>query len=572
MATAEDGNACCFRWIIVNPFVPWRKMEAVFYCGSPGVTQWRVTIQPIDRRVSYWAFSFCLEFDVWFDGRYEIVADKLLVVIRLNGDLVKQEEISHYSFNSGNKYQYYLETYTTMPSSMVPHLLFIRIQISLPGLEAVNQESNELVFNRYDLERLSADLRNLIRWRYFPDMILVSAADPRSRVPAHSYILDVRWDNFFRLHHFDALAHTTVQANISVRLLMNILSYMYTGQKPASWPDWGETSYFPELFQVIDRYKLYHLYKVFVKRDLNQVRVTRNSVFTDSRAFSIKRVNGRHINDASYTWYIFQRPGYGFIFRIHVRNRNGAGPWLSYSLKSNCLFRVFTQVYLELVKRTAMPGNPRVTFRRVQLFHERDYTMDENEHVYSGPILFLGCPETFGGSSPTRRSETGRDDRLWFNSTLNFSDGITTYQIRSLDDTLPPLSESLHVLSGHMHELRKLKIGADLQVLSPSINRLPEHRDCVHKGILVARVPRWQPTFENAPREIVETVRCTLVGEALSYVLDYIYTECKIAAALWRGPAPRLFQAQPRVQMGLYINNMTDIWWHVYVPKNNCNV
>ncbi|GBN01461.1 hypothetical protein AVEN_143112-1 [Araneus ventricosus] len=128
--------------------------------------------------------------------------------------------------------------------------------------------------------------------------------------------------NIFREHFFDANNRDTVEINIFHDLLLDILTYMYSGTLSINWPDYTDLAYNTELFQVINWYELYQLYKVFVKNDLQQVRLTRNPVHIESRLLPLDIVKGLPINNASYTCHVNPNPEYKLNFQIRVRKGN----------------------------------------------------------------------------------------------------------------------------------------------------------------------------------------------------------------------------------------------------------
>ncbi|GBN21335.1 hypothetical protein AVEN_200317-1 [Araneus ventricosus] len=521
MVDAVPVHQCCFQWEILNPFLPWRNSEATFYHGSPTVTQWKVIFQPMDRRINYWKFSFSLEFCEWFDHhRCDIVAHSILVDIILNGASISHKEVSNYYLSEVNDYTYYFQEHVFMNHPKDPHQLIIKIEISLTGNATGNEEGNGL---ENDLRRLSSDLRQLLADPQYSNMNLMATYGFRP-IQVHSYIINARWNNFFREHAFEVDTRDTVGINISNGLLSDILTYMYSGTLGIHWPNWRNTAYITELFQVIDRYKLYHLYKVFVKNDLQQVRVTRTPALIDSRLFPLDVVSGRPVISASYAWHVTDAdvnfPLMYLIFQIRIRSQNRAGPWLAYSVQSRSRYRVYAHVSLEIMK--GRQG-------RTWSVYEGDCTIDPDETVDSGPVLFLGSPEIFGDFNST--SSAGTDIQYFIRWYINATDGTTINKVRSVDDDiLQNEFERFRVLSDHMHKLKKHSVDADMQILSRSegngILDEYEYQDRIHKGIFAIRVPEYWEGLENVPRpnELPEIARSTLSNVILPIVLDYIYT------------------------------------------------
>ncbi|GBN99750.1 hypothetical protein AVEN_123601-1 [Araneus ventricosus] len=164
---------------------------------------------------------------------------------------------------------------------------------------------------------------------------------------------------------------------------------MYSDTLLINWPDWTDAAYITELLQVINWYELYHLYKVFVKSNLQQVRFTRNPVLIECRLLRLDIVNGSPINNASYTRHVNPNPEYELSFQIPVRKIKGLVPGIHTLCSRNSPSTVYAQVNLEVIKNREGKA-----FGRVLPFHVRDCIIDPDATVECGPVLFLGCPET----------------------------------------------------------------------------------------------------------------------------------------------------------------------------------
>ncbi|GBN24882.1 hypothetical protein AVEN_9993-1 [Araneus ventricosus] len=501
---------CFFRWNIYNPFVPWQPLEATFYYGFPNVTRWKVTLKPLDRGINCWQYAFSLKFDGWSNHGDGIVAENVLVFVVLGDDLISSPEVPNYHFCRRNRFRYEFQEKVVMHPQENPHRLGIIIDLLLPFRARRDAERNDVP----SLRSLSADMRNLLTDPSYYNMILWSTDHDQS-FRVHYYIIEARWSNFFRRHP----ANFNVDTDISDILLWDILTYMYSGVLGMHWPDWTDEIYTTELFQVMERYKLYHLYKVLVKSDLEQLRETRHPGLIESRLFPLDVVVGRPINSASRTWTLYLNSDNEVVFRIGVWNE--AGNWLSYSVQSKCPSTVHVEVNLKLEKKvggSAVEG----AFH----FHGRACTLDPDETVDSGPVLFLGCPETFGDSHGT---EVEHSIRCY----LNVVSGEKAERVQSVgDDSLQDESERFGVLSDHLQKLHEERWNADVRILSRPdriIIMEPSHR-----GIFVARLPEWWKGLVNVPVEIpmpdmVEihvprSVRTTLGRDALPILLEYMYT------------------------------------------------
>ncbi|CAL1261834.1 unnamed protein product [Larinioides sclopetarius] len=543
-----------FQWIIFNPFLPWRNLEATFYLGSPTVSQWKVTLQPINRRINYWKFSFSLEFDEWFYQTpvKDVVVDKLLVVIRLNGKLNTRKDVSRYHFQEENRFMYNFQSIAIISPQMEPHRLEVKIEISLPGRAIRNEIGNGLFYDDNDLRWLSKDMEKLLDNKLYPNMNLLSRND-NEPIRVHSYIIDARWDNFFKLHDFAVQIRDTVQTNISRAVLLDILTYMYTGSIRRNWPDWKNAAYSVELFQVIDRYKLYHLYKVFAKIDLQQRRVTRNPVFIQSRLFPLYIVNNRPINNASYRWHVNPNPEYKFNVEIRLLKDNKTGPWLSYSLQSKSPSRVCAELNLEVMKRKG--GNP---LEKVSHFHGRDFTIDPDETVESRNVLFLGCPETFGGFDSA--SPDGTEIEYFIRCLLNVINGNTVIQVLSeRSDRLQSELIRFGALSDHLYKFRRVRVDTDMDILCSLETPGYFIAHHIHKGIIAARLPGLENVI--LANDIPDSVRLTLSIITLPIILDYMYTG-KIFAI----PIPYLDEINDFAEKSMFhslldlINRIRSLW------------
>lgn len=522
MENAATVHRCCFRWDIYNPFLTWQKLQATFHHGSPTVTQWKATLQPMDRGCTYWIFGFCLEFDEWFKHRYEIPADSVVINIDLNGKTIRRKEVRPCYFCKANWYTYYLPASALMLPALKPHHLVIKFEISLPG----DDVGNGLFFNEGDLRSLSSDMKKLLNDRKssneFASKLILKSRDHPDPIKVHHYIIDARWDNFIDRHDFDPSVQNTVNIDIFHDLLMDILNYMYSGTFRMSWQseqnsDLRKATYISELFHVIDQYKLYDLHKAFVN-DLQQERVTRNHVLVENRLFKLGGVKDIPINNCFYTWHIYPNPEYEFIFTIRVSNDNRNGPWVSYSLQSKSPFRAYVQVNLDVKKVTGIPCH-RAEAERLP-FHGQDYSLDMNETVESNYVLFLGCPEVFGSER--------LDIQYFIRCFLNITNGTTGNEIRAVH--VPALQndlERLNALSNDMFKMKMRKRYTDYKLKSRLNVDTSVYLYHLHKDIMLARAPDLDRMLVNIthedPRKNMPEVQ-DLRHKTISFVLDYIYT------------------------------------------------
>ncbi|GBO23796.1 hypothetical protein AVEN_97295-1 [Araneus ventricosus] len=503
-----------FRWDIYNPFLPLRRLEATFCHGSPDATQWKVTLEHMDKTMDFWAFSFSLELVNCVGHRFATAAESVLVVIKLNGERIARKEATNYCFGRRNRFRYCFEGNAARRPQMDPHRLVIKIKISLSG--GAEGKGKGLLSDDEYLRILSSNLQSLLHSPKYSNMTLWSADRQRS-FPVHSYIMDARWDNFFRERPLDANDRDDVETNISDGLLSDILKYMYSGTMDTAGPERATPSYTTELFQVIDRYRLHHLYKAFVKNELENVQVTRHEAFIESLLFPLDIVVGRPINNASRAWDITLDPEYELIFRIRVWSE--AGNWLSYSVQSKCPSTVHVQLNLELVKGVAFPS--------VSHFHEQDWTIDPDATAESGPVLFLGCPETFGESD-------GTEIKHFIRCFLNVANGTKVDTVRSDSVASQNEFETLAVLGDHMRNLKERKFDTDMRILSsPGFLHEDVIEDRIHKDVFAARLPEWWRGIANVtpatdggwpPVGIPDVAVSTLGSETLPFVLDCIYT------------------------------------------------
>ncbi|GBM98339.1 hypothetical protein AVEN_74206-1 [Araneus ventricosus] len=98
------------------------------------------------------------------------------------------------------------------------------------------------------------------------------------------------------------------------------------------------------------------------------------------------------------------------------------------------------------------------TFGRVLHFHVRDCIIDPDATVESGPVLFLGCPESFATS-------------------------IQLFPIGEKNDLV-----RFRILSDYMCKLYKRKFDADMRIriYFEGVFAEDEYEDRIRKGILAA--------------------------------------------------------------------------------------
>lgn len=518
MAVTTAENKCSFLWYINNPFLPGKAWESTFYQGSPTITQWKLTLQYLDRSHRYWRYLVFLEFVETLDDRTEVLTERIQLHIELGHTPVfNGVPVFNYLFCQRNRCTYYFGNIFLNCDRTAEQRLHISLHISLPQSARENVE-NHLVSNDLCLQRLSRDLDGFLsdtEQNMYRDMNLLARNDPEP-IQVHSYMLHARWNNFFRVH---ALKNT-VQTNISRVVLSDILMYIYSGQFGRYWPARRDHNYFAELFQVVHRYGLYHLYKVFVKYDLRQTRKTKNPAIMQSLLYPLNFVNGRQITDVTHTWEVGNDSK--LTFRLIVRNGNQVGPWLSYSLESTSSDTVHTNVNLAVIKRISRD----ITLEKLLPFHEQDHAIGPHKTAESRCVLFLACPEIFGPSEFTNRA--GAEIKFFIQCYLSVTDETTVDEIRNIEDcTYQDELVRFGVLSDHMRKLQKEGFGSDMKIRGNSRERNPDLYD-IHKGIFVCRWRGWPEGLENEivdiPPEIPENPICTLDDDCLRFVLDYIYT------------------------------------------------
>ncbi|GBO19913.1 hypothetical protein AVEN_75169-1 [Araneus ventricosus] len=514
-------HPCLFRWDIFNPFVPLRTISATFYHGPPTETKWEVTFQPTHRQVNFWVFA--LSFNCVSSGeRDEIIAvERIEVDISINGKTMSHEEELNYRFLRTNLHTYEFEANVLAPPRMdnSPHLV-IDVRISFPN-QNIENRGNGLVFDDFDLTRLSQDMRRLFDHPHYSNFRL-RPTNTLTFYLVHSCILQVRWSNFFREHPAHTFVNNTVEIDISDELLRLVLIYMYAGTLHTAGPNWRNPPFMTELFQVIDRYKLHHFYKVFARDESRQIRRTRNHLNISTRNFRLDGNDGRPLVDPSYTWHVNPDTAYEFIFKFKFF-LNVDDPCFEYSLQSRSPFIMHAQVNLEYKKRFV--GRRRIKVRSV---HECDYSIGPNESVESGTCRFVGNSDDL---KDFIKGETGIRIQHSISCVLYLSDGTTVIQVES-DDAIEfqDVRERFDVLSNHMFEILNNTTQQDLRVACRAdwpVNPMrPDDIYYLHKSIFTARVPYWWDVVQNAPQGILipDVVTCILSSEVFIPVLSYIYT------------------------------------------------
>ncbi|GBM53314.1 hypothetical protein AVEN_259301-1 [Araneus ventricosus] len=411
-------------------------MEASFYNGM----WWKATLQPLDhRRINRREFSCSLKLaeDV------EIVALGVKIRILFNDFTIADKEESNYSFCARNRRTYYLTARAATCPTLVAHRLVVLIEISFRNFgnflsnyfENIFNEKRFFFYSDEDLRWLSRDLRRLFTDSPFADMTLWSSDRQRS-FRVHSYMIEARWDSFFREHPSDANDRDDVETNISDGLLSDILKYMYSGTMDTAGPERATPSYTAELFQVIDRYRLHHLYKVFAKSDSDQSRETRNDPSFHSKTFELDG------SDNFHSWRIDARPKYEFVLRLKICVDED-DPWILYFLDSKSPIRVSAQVNLELLTIVRQRNRP-VSRPRSRPLHERVCDVGSGGSVSSEIIRFR----------MDHRVLRGTEIRYSIRCTLSFSDGTTALRVgHASDNTLQDDRERFGVLKDHMSAL-----------------------------------------------------------------------------------------------------------------------
>ncbi|GBM53308.1 hypothetical protein AVEN_259298-1 [Araneus ventricosus] len=277
---ASDYIVCDFHfsWDILNPSVPWQRMETTFYFSFPTLQRWKVTLQPTvrsDFECCDWPFTFSLQYVRSGDSDDIVVADRLEVQLVLNKGRPCIRKALNYSLRRKNQHSFKFGANTRfIPTKKTDHLA-VTVDISLPRTENLG-----CIYRVFDGMQLSEDLMRLFTHPLCSDLRLKST-DPLSIFPVHSYILHARWSNFFREHPVHAIVDDTVETNISNDVLSDILTCVYSGTLD------DEKEYAPELFQVIRRYEVEHLYENFVNKVTHQERHTLKNVYTAGVSFDL---------------------------------------------------------------------------------------------------------------------------------------------------------------------------------------------------------------------------------------------------------------------------------------------
>ncbi|GBM33528.1 hypothetical protein AVEN_273021-1 [Araneus ventricosus] len=513
---------CRLRWDIWNPFLPFRIMELPFYHGTPTMSMWTVTLLPNGRSLNVWAFKFSLECCQFGKRDYVVVADRLEVKISANRKIVQTKEEDGYSFCAKNQHTYEFEVHACPSPTMEPDHLEISVEISFPNQSIEKEENFE--YETPDQVRLSEDLGRLLTCPLYSDMRLMPW-NSLSSFRVHSCIMHARWDGFFARHHRTIAGE--IDIHISHDVLREILTYMYSGRF-LNWRGPPDERTLTELFQVIHKYQLYHLHKVFIREDLQQKRETVENVIKKTTYF---KLDGQPFSNPVHTWRVQLNAENGFVLQVQFF-LSLQPPSFSYTLRSRCPDRTCARVNFEFARG-------RETLDVLGTVHDRDYIIDSNATVESGSCQFAGdCQELKDFMERRRLGESGTEFRHSIRCILYVSDGgQVTIVKRQENGDYSDDEERLNVLSDHMSELLRQHAEADLRVVCRAENPNNPEIHLLHKAIFATRVPEWKAVFEDIPEDdlvLFEEPRewsnfpndmtCILSSAAFRLVIDYIYT------------------------------------------------
>lgn len=504
------------QWEIVNPFLPRRRMVATFHYGFP----WQVIFEPKNRGIYTREFTITLipNFRLTKVPNVIVVHNLEINLFYSTNPIIKKIGDTQLSSQSPARCRY--QQTLVMPEVRCVHELHIQVEFELTR---ENIGVTSFHYSENDLWQLSKDMRK-VRNDNENKKLKLWSANEKSFFYVHYYIIRFRWSNFLDVHlnqdKYD------VKTNISHTLLRNLITYMYCGDFPFTFSFMQFPMYATELCQVVARYRLEHLYKVLVKNDLKQYRMTVNKMYADFHVFRLVIVENRATIDPVYTREV--KPDLESKITFKIRLGSQAGNWLSYSLHSECSSKVAVEVNLEFVRKEE--GAPETTFP----FHGQDQVMQPGQTLEFGHVLFLGCPETFGNYSE-------EDTQYSIRCVLNVSHGRKAEFLTSIDtrEYRCP-NERYEVLSDHMRDLfkqilflkryEKTEKAARMTVSSHPVFRELAENDCemvIHKEIFKARVPHengWKGIRDVTEGPLPDRVVCNLGPFALEYLLEYIYT------------------------------------------------
>ncbi|KAF8785224.1 hypothetical protein HNY73_010796 [Argiope bruennichi] len=546
-------NDFLVRWEITDPLSSWQNLRYNFELQEPNLTRWHIELKPLDRIFTIQNFLCRLQYDNTHELE-EVTAERLGIAVFLNRIQVSENRILDYPFSIVTGFLFNcpveIDDYDDSNVNTLEILIRIHIKRGIDAARAVrNNEQVALLLGNDDIDMLS--LTNALEYSHvqaiFTTLKMLSIDDNYRLV--HHYILQVRWTNLFKFHNIDENSDS-VRITISYKVLKIILKYMYTSQVSTNAVIWSESLYATEFFQVIFLYEIFHMYGALCQNYKRMSLRTMN--YSDKRRISIVLNYARdiHLKQHSISFPIYVYPyveehhsfyAHTFLFTVYLRHEKLIGPWLSYSVLSQTNIPFNVHVSLEI------PGNGGFT----KYIHSRDYDIPENERIVSGPILFLGCHETFCSDFPCLQGNEIRK-KLLFGLTFRYrTAGISIWYLSIPEEVT---RNPIQVFSQHMMDILRKKFKTDLTVqINSRNNGCTDHFHPIHKAIFATRVPRWWAAVEphlNADANLPDSVQIPLSNESFTLVSFYMYTgkmfhvpvalRDEILTFAWRGGFLRL--------------------------------
>ncbi|CAL1299616.1 unnamed protein product [Larinioides sclopetarius] len=502
---------CRFRWFVHNPFLPFGQVEVSFNQSHTSLTEWKVALSPARLNVREWRLTFSLTAVRSREEAFVILANRVVVNISLSGEsLVRRVENEGYSFNADNEHTFRIENLAIEPGQC--HL-DCRIEIHFPD-EVVEVANHGLNYPYENLKRLKKDLRQLFVRGSYSDIQLL--ANDLTVNFVHTYILEFRWDNFFKLH--DRL--NSVETNISFSLLYDILKYVY-------YADGFSTCFIPrgneentrELFQVMSKYDLDHLYVYFFTETPEQVRRTIFPSCTIELKFEVDENDGERY----YSYTPFPRTSLTII--VEFRLSDPDDPHFTYLLRIPSIPMVLHARVIVILKGVSVSD---------EIVHQVDYSFHTKKEFKLNKVFFGEWRQWF-----THRRKAG-ESRPSIHFFVSISNGMKSVYIsrESVPQPFVRINQThTRMLSEHMRRLMLHRDEGNMQVACPSPGDPPNPPQIhhFHDGIFVSRIPEWRNVVQDPESlDISRRVTCILSSRAFELMTEYFYTgKCPIIPTVY---------------------------------------
>lgn len=504
----DDSQICRFYWRIDNPFLPLEKKEAVFHFGSPELTKWKVSLQP--GRGSpldiLWPITFSLQY-LSLDSQEDKVVS-LAVTVSVNFVDIANDIPMPVSFVFDGTNTYSCKSFIRPEHGK----LDIEVEIVIP-----DQAEEDLKIRLEPLRDLSKDLERLLSDHLYFDVWLQSR-EGGARFPVHSYILNSRWFDLFKVLAVQPNPEDppTAETPVPPDVLNYILTYLYTAStKHPHLANRNFVHYTFDLLLTLKKYPMYPLYMMLSAEPNGQNWETKTHVSSTAVTFRLEEAGELGL----YAWTHSLLPDVSVTTFLKFALTTSNGPSFSYSLRFTNPIKLFTRVNLEYRRKVVGLG-----IAEGAVVYEADHEVPCNGiHVPMPDIRLKGnlahLMEFIDGKD---RVDGGYEVEHSFRFILYLSNGENCIRVSTMKSFDPEVA-SLRILRKNMSTTLERKIGAILQVVGKEAN---SETHLIHKGIFAVRVPKWRNAIENVPKEnnIPNNVKCTVSSKALPFIIEYLYT------------------------------------------------